>query len=107
MKQFILFKKDTPTAMFGRKDSFFSGSGSPLKGFLHAGLTNDISVIYNVGGANPTVLRLYAIGTHDELGTSPHAKGNNRMNQMRTKIDNTGFDERNKPNELPEGLTRS
>jgi hypothetical protein len=34
----------------------------------HAHLSHDISVFYTVSGSNPTLIKLYAIMTHDEAG---------------------------------------
>ena len=65
---FIDLKTADPMASFGAKDRHFVGAGN-LSGFIHAGLTYDISVVYKRHSKNPTVIDLYAVGTHDELGT--------------------------------------
>lgn len=82
LKQFILTKDKDPMAQFGAKDRHFSGEGN-LQGYIHAGLTNDISLIYKRSGKNPTLIQMFAIMTHDELGTGQPAnikvqKSNNK-----------------------------
>lgn len=67
-KKFVQLKSADPMAQYGAKDRHFSGEGN-LPGYIHAGLTNDISLIYKRSGKNPTIIDLYAVLSHDELGT--------------------------------------
>jgi len=43
---------------------------STLAGYNHAKLTQDISIVYKLHGAEPKFLDLYAVVTHQEIGTS-------------------------------------
>ena len=69
---FITTKVANPIAQYGSSDKK-NPSGTPMSievpGIRHAHLTHDISVFYTVSGANPTLLKLYAIMTHDEAGS--------------------------------------
>lgn len=70
LNDFMQLKLRDPLAKFGSKDEHFTGDG-PLKetGVIHAHLTGDISILYKRLGRDPTFVDLYAIATHDELGT--------------------------------------
>lgn len=88
LNHFIIHKSQNPLAPFGGKDRPFSAG--PLKGILHASLTNDVSVLYKLGGRDPTIVYLYAIASHDEAGTG-HPSNPKRMQQTRIKLDNQTF----------------
>jgi mRNA-degrading endonuclease YafQ of YafQ-DinJ toxin-antitoxin module len=79
---FLKAKAINPTAPFGGKDYPMIGKG-PLGGIKHAGLTNDVSVMYEI--KNNTIY-LFAIGSHDDLG---FGKPNNikKQKQLVKKID--------------------
>ena len=69
---FIRTKLENPTAQFGASDKKNPDStpmAQEVPGIRHAHLTHDISVFYTLSGANPAVLRVYALLTHDEAGT--------------------------------------
>jgi hypothetical protein len=72
--EFIRTKKENPIALFGspRTDKK-NPDGTPMSqevpGIRHAHLTHDVSVFYTISGANPSVLRVYAMLSHDEAGT--------------------------------------
>jgi hypothetical protein len=70
LNEFMQLKIADPMARFGTTDEHFRGGGS-LKdtGVLHAHLTSDISVLYKRHGKAPTLIDLYAVLSHDELGT--------------------------------------
>lgn len=68
MAEFIAWKKANPLLPFGSKDRRFASSNQ-LGEYTHAGLTFDVSVVYKISGRNPHVIYLYAVMTHDELGT--------------------------------------
>lgn len=74
LDDFRRMKTQDPLARFGGTDEHFSGGG-PLKdtGLIHAHLTGDISVLYRRHGRDPTYIDLYAIASHDELGTGQPA----------------------------------
>lgn len=69
LANFILTKTENPQMRFGAKDYPFTNEGN-LKGYHHAGITKDISIVYKLGGqgANKT-LDLYGLFSHHELGT--------------------------------------
>jgi mRNA-degrading endonuclease YafQ of YafQ-DinJ toxin-antitoxin module len=64
LTKFLTAKASNPRAPYGSKDYPMSGKG-PLSGIKHAGLTNDISIMYEI--KNDTIY-LLAIGSHDDLG---------------------------------------
>lgn len=66
-KDFLVFKTTNPNDMFGHKDKT-SDQSTPLYGYIHSGITNDLSVFYTKSGANPLIIRLFATLTHDEAG---------------------------------------
>ncbi len=70
LDDFRRLKSQDPLARFGKTDQHFQGEG-PLKGtgLIHAHLTGDISLLYGRHGRDPTVIDLYMVATHDELGT--------------------------------------
>ncbi len=69
--EFLKVKKANPTAPFGGSDKR-NTANTPMSleipGIKHAHLTHDISVFYTLSGSNPSVLRVYAILSHDEAG---------------------------------------
>lgn len=64
LKSFLVAKAENPQKPFGGKDYPMTGKG-PLSGIKHAGLSNDISIMYEI--KNNTIY-LFAIGSHDDLG---------------------------------------
>lgn len=69
---FMALKKEDPISQFGSKDVMFSGVGHfnvAVPKLRHAHLTHDISIFYKLSGANPTIIDLYGLFTHDESGT--------------------------------------
>lgn len=85
-KEFIKVKSTDPMAQFGAKDKHFNGAGN-LSGFIHAHLTKDISLVYKRHGKNPTIIDLYAIASHAELGTGEPANMKQQKN-ISKKMDN-------------------
>jgi len=82
LREFLQSKRSNRLAPFGKDDSAFIADGplgKAVPGLRHAHLTHDISILYTIGGKNPTVFQLYAIFTHDESGTGQPA---NRKKQM-------------------------
>jgi mRNA-degrading endonuclease YafQ of YafQ-DinJ toxin-antitoxin module len=81
LEEFFRVKLQDPLARFGKLDQHFTGDGPLAKtGLLHAHLTHDISLIYRRHGRAPTYIDLYAVASHDELGTGQPA------NRKRQKI---------------------
>lgn len=68
LRNFVAQKRDAPLQAYGGKDYPFIGSG-PLRGYIHAGITRDISIIYTISGRDPHVLKLYGLYSHNEIGT--------------------------------------
>jgi mRNA-degrading endonuclease YafQ of YafQ-DinJ toxin-antitoxin module len=64
LKNFLVAKAQNPQQPYGGKDYPMMGKG-PLGGIKHAGLTNDVSVMYEIKN---NVIYLFALGSHDELG---------------------------------------
>lgn len=77
LREFLKRKAEDPLQPYGSKDYPFKGGD--LVGYRHAGLTFDTSIIYTLKGRNPTVISLYGVYSHDELGTG------NPPNQRRQK----------------------
>lgn len=65
-------KEANPIGSFGNNDKTFT-VGSPLYAYLpkarKAHLSSDMSIIYELSGKNPTVIKLYGVVTHADLGT--------------------------------------
>lgn len=87
--EFIQLKSADPMKPYGAKDFPMKGNG-PLHGLLHAALAHDVRIMYQLKGKNPTVVYLYAIGTHDETGTGQPANLK-RQKQLKNRIDNQEF----------------
>lgn len=88
LELFIQTKKENPTASFSNRDAPFNSKGPYgrlIPKLRHAHLNLDVSVVYKVEGSKPTILKIFGLWTHDELGTA----GNPRVEkQMATKIKN-------------------
>jgi hypothetical protein len=73
IKAFRDFKKQNPIAAFGGSDTMFVGAGPIAKALgeraRHAHLTQDICIVYSVSGKNPTVIKLYGLFRHKDIGT--------------------------------------
>lgn len=67
--EFLDSKRKNPLAPFGSKDYPFKNVGH-YRGFMHAHLTRDVSVVYTLSGKDPHVISLYMIASHADLGTS-------------------------------------
>lgn len=82
LQEFIRQKSEDPMSRFGAKDQHFSSSGILQQtGLIHAHLTHDISILYKRHSKDPIIIDLYAILTHDELGTGqpPNLKQQKKM----------------------------
>jgi mRNA-degrading endonuclease YafQ of YafQ-DinJ toxin-antitoxin module len=73
LQEFIKQKSADPMSRFGAKDQHFVAGVLRDSGLIHAHLTHDISILYKRHGKNPTLIDLYAIASHDELGTGQPA----------------------------------
>lgn len=73
LKDFFAFKQENPIQQFGGSDKPFVGKGAFAKkvpGLMHAHLNRDLSVVYRVHSKNPTMIDLYGVFSHADLGTS-------------------------------------
>jgi hypothetical protein len=72
LDEFRKQKSRDPLMAFGSSDKSFT-RGTPIAEQLpklrKAHLTHDISVLYDISGRNPTIIKLYAVLSHDESGT--------------------------------------
>lgn len=75
LRNFIAFKRENPLQQAGGKDRPYIGSG-PLAGYIHAGLTRDISIVYTISGRDPHVIKLFGIYTHQDTGTGTPGRPN-------------------------------
>jgi len=89
LKTFIDFKKQNPIAQFGKGDTMLGVPASPYGGLnlRHAHLTRDLSIVYTIEGKNPTIIKLFGIFGHDDLGTGTPMKMKN-MQSMSSKFQN-------------------
>jgi hypothetical protein len=92
LEKFENFKKtkeNDPLARFGGSDRLFV-SGAPLRNAIpgenlgHAHLTQDLSVVYSISGKNPTIVKLYGVFTHAELGTGTPPKIKTQQQMAKT-----------------------
>lgn len=94
-EEFKKAKEFDPMKPFGPSDKPFSSLGVfkkavPGETLLHAHLDRDNSVVYSLSGRNPTVIKLYGIFNHADLGTGnpPNIK---RQKGMATQFGNQDF----------------
>jgi len=86
--QFKAAKATNPTAAFGSSDYPFRHSF--LKGYIHAKLTFDVSIIYSISGGDSKVIKLYGIFSHDDSGTG-QPPNLNRQQSLGKKLGNQQF----------------
>lgn len=86
LKEFITQKMANPTAKFGKDDKPFVD----VIPATHAKLTSNISIVYTLSGANPKLIKLYGVFTHDDIGTGqpPNQK---RQKNIAAKMSNQTF----------------
>ena len=76
LRQFMEVKRTDPQQPFGKSDKPFLSAGfftAAIPGIKHAHLNLDVSVVYKVDGS---VVTLYGMFTHDDLGTGQPANKN-------------------------------
>lgn len=84
IEEFKKFKSENPLATFGTNDKPFAATGI-YKQYLpkarKAHLTPDISIVYELSGKDPTIITLYGVFTHAQLGTGqpPNLKKQKNM----------------------------
>jgi hypothetical protein len=77
LEAFVSYKMASPMQAFGSSDYLFA-SESPLKGYKHAHLTGDHSLVYTYDGKKNRFY-LYGVFTHADLGTAPGASRSNKI----------------------------
>lgn len=92
-EEFRAAKSAQPIQPWGANDKPMKSGGlfsNEVPGIRKAHLTHDISVVYTVSGAAPTVIRLYGLFDHDDLGVgSP--PNINRQKSMSKQISRQRF----------------
>lgn len=92
LQEFLQFKAENPLARFGSKDEHFTGDGAlKTSSLIHAHLSRDISILYKRHGQNPIYLDLYAILSHQELGTGTPSSPKTQK-KMVSKMDSQAFE---------------
>jgi hypothetical protein len=84
--EFINIKSANPMAQFGTNDKPFTSEGiykQHLPKARKARLTQDISIVYELSGRNPTIIKMYGVFTHAMLGTGQSPKLNIQRNMSR------------------------
>ena len=79
LADFLAFKQANPMQQYGGSDTTFITTGPlgrAVPKLRHAHITQDLSIFYTMGGANPIVFQLYGIFSHKDSGTgnAPNAK---------------------------------
>jgi mRNA-degrading endonuclease YafQ of YafQ-DinJ toxin-antitoxin module len=103
--QFLYIKMDNATTTVGAKDKPFTLDY--LKGYMHCGLSGDVSVVYSIEGKDPQVLRLYGLMSHDEIGigqpANPRRLRNNADKWSRQKFRPMNMQQNNQPETAEDG----
>ena len=79
-------KLDNPLTQYGTNDKPFTSEGiykQHLPKARKARLTPDISVVYELSGRNPTVIKMYGVFTHATLGTGQPPKINTQRSMAK------------------------
>lgn len=76
-------KIENKIAPFGGSDKPFKPFG-PFKGLKHAHLSGDVSIVYAIHGSNPSIIDLYGLFSHDELGTGQPVNINRQKSMDKT-----------------------
>jgi len=86
VKEFRAFKTQNPLVPFGSNDRAFISDGI-YKQYLpkarKAHLTQDISIVYELSGRDPTVITLLGVFSHADLGTGQPANKNTQQNMAK------------------------
>jgi len=89
IKLWVGDKSENPQAKIGHGGSDYPFT-SILAGYNHAKLTQDISIVYKLHGATPKFLDLYAVVTHQEIGTS-RPPNINKQRSFAQRLGNQSF----------------
>lgn len=92
--EFKSVKTQNPLQSYGAKDYPMIAQGpigKLIPGMRHAHLTSDISVFYTIEGRDPTIIKLYGVFSHQDIGTGQ--PGNpKRQKSMGQQMANQQFD---------------
>ena len=91
IKEFQEVKSKNPMAPYGTNDRPFASTGlykQYLPKAMKAHLTPDISVVYELSGRNPTIIRLYGVFTHADMGTG-QPPNKNVQKSMAARLSNS------------------
>lgn len=91
--EFRKIKEKNPMQPFGSRDAAFNGEGNfnrAVPKMRHAHLMHDLNLCYTVMGKDPTIIRLYGVFKHDELGTGQPANMK-RQKSVATSMANQSF----------------
>lgn len=93
LKEFLTLKSQNPTQPYGSRDASFSGEGNFTRAvpkLRHAHLMHDLNICYTISGKDPTLIRLYGVFNHDEMGTGQPANMK-RQKAVATTMANQSF----------------
>lgn len=86
-EEFRAIKSAHPNQSWGANDRPMKSGGlfsNEIPGVRKAHLTHDISVVYTVSGINPTMIRLYGLFDHDDLGVGSPPNINRQKSMSKT-----------------------
>lgn len=92
--EFRKVKEQDPTKPFGSRDTSFISAGNlaqRVPKLRHAHLLHDLNLCYTVSDKDPTIIRLYGVFKHDELGTGQPANIKRQKN-VATAMANQSFE---------------
>ena len=94
--EFLVTKSANPMQSYGSSDKPFVSTGIlknavPGETMIHAHLDKDNSMIYSITGRNPTVIKLYGIFNHAELGTG-NTRNDRKLHSIAARLNNMRFD---------------
>ena len=95
---FLAQKSRDPLGAFGNSDKTFAKTapiGEIMAKLRKAHLNHDISILYDIRGRDPIVIRLYAVLSHDESGTGQPANVRIQRN-MAQRLSQQTFEPLNK-----------
>ena len=71
IEEFMATKAADPMQPFGGKDKPFGGDGPIGRAFpkmRYANLNSDLRLFYTIEGRNPTIIKMYGVFSHDDIG---------------------------------------
>jgi hypothetical protein len=80
-------KEANPNQPYGSRDASFHGDGifsKKIPKLRHAHLMHDLNLCYTISGKDPTIIKLYGVFKHDELGTGQPANIKRQKNVAAT-----------------------